>query len=131
MENLKNILSNKINLLLILAGICLCFILFSLFSSGKEQLKTDYIKEEISSLKDDVKEIYKTEKALDKKIDVFNSEIKYVHKAINNNNTKIENLKKYEKTQIDKFKSYDARMWEKYFAERYANKDSSRTNTAK
>jgi len=102
--------------------ICLvfCFQVFNLFSNGNEAIKVDYIKKEIKGLKDDVNEIYKSEKALDKKIDTFNYEIKNIHEAVTINNTKIENLKKYEKIQIDKFKSYDARMWERYFADRYS-----------
>ena len=122
MENLKNVLSNKINLLLILAGLVLFFQLFILLGNGREALKVNYIKEEISNLKEDVEEIYKSEKALDKKIDTFNLQIKNIHEAIIINNTKIEKLKRDEKIQIDKFKSYDARMWERYFTDRYSKK---------
>ena len=122
MEDLKNILSNRINLLLIIAGLLLVFQLFNLVGNGREALKVNYIKEEISNLKDEVEEIHKSEKALDKKIDTFNSEIKNVHEAVNINNTKIENLKRDEKIQIDKFKSYDADMWERYFTDRYSKK---------
>jgi len=131
MENLKNILSNKLNFLMILVAGIFCFQVFSLFSKGEETQKVDYIKKEIILLKDEIKAIYESEKALDKKIDTFNTRIQRIHEVVKINNVKIENLKKYEKNQIDKFKSYDARMWEKYFAERYANKASSRTNTAK
>jgi peptidoglycan hydrolase CwlO-like protein len=113
MEDLKNILSNRINLLLIIAGLLLVFQLFSVVGNGREALKVNYIKEEISKLKDDVEEIEKSEKALDKKIDTFNMQITNVHKAVNINNTKIE---------IDKFNSYDANMWERYFADRYSKK---------
>jgi len=122
MENLKNVLSNKINLLLILAGLVLVFQLFSLLSNGREALKVNYIKEEISKIKEDVEEIYKSEKALDKKIDTFNLQIKNIHEAVIINNTKIEKLKRDEKIQIDKFKSYNARMWERYFTDRYSKK---------
>ena len=122
MENLKNVLSNKINLLLILAGLVLFFQLFILLGNGREALKVNYIKEEISNLKEDVKEIYKSEKALDKKIDTFNLQIKNIHEAVIINNTKIEKLKRDEKIQIDKFKSYNARMWERYFTDRYSKK---------
>jgi hypothetical protein len=127
MENVKNALSNKMTLLMIMICLVFSFQVFNLFSNGTEAIKVDYIKKEINGLKDDVNEIYKSEKALDKKIDTFNYEIKNIHEAVTINNTKIENLKKYEKVQIDKFKSYDARMWEKYFADRYASKI---TNTA-
>ena len=122
MEDLKNILSNMINLLLIIAGLLLVFQLFSVVGNGREALKVNYIKEEISKLKDDVQEIEKSEKALDKKIDTFNMQITNVHKAVNINNTKIENLKRDEKIEIDKFNSYDANMWERYFADRYSKK---------
>jgi len=113
--------------------VCLifCFQVFNLFSNGNEVQKVNYIKKEITNLKDEVKSIQESEKALDKKIDTFNLQIKNIHQAVTINNTKIENLKKYEKVQIDKFKSYDARMWEKYFADRYANKTISRSNTGK
>jgi peptidoglycan hydrolase CwlO-like protein len=122
MEDLKNILSNRINLLLIIAGLLLVFQLYNVVGNGREALKVNYIKEEISNLKDEVEEIHKSEKALDKKIDTFNLEIKNVHNAVNINNTKIENLKRDEKIQIDKFKSYDANMWERYFTDRYSKK---------
>jgi len=122
MEDLKNILSNRINVLLIIAGLVLVFQLYNVVGNGREALKVNYIKEEISNLKDEVEEIHKSEKALDKKIDTFNLEIKNVHQAVNINNTKIENLKKDEKIQIDKFKSYDADMWERYFTDRYSKK---------
>lgn len=122
MENLKNVLSNKINLVLILAGLVLFFQLFILLGNGREALKVNYIKEEISKLKYDVEEIYKSEKALDKKIDTFNLQIKNIHEAVIINNTKIEKLKRDEKIQIDKFKSYNARMWERYFTDRYSKK---------
>jgi len=122
MENLKNVLSNKINLVLILAGLVLFFQLFILLGNGREALKVNYIKEEISKLKEDVEEIYKYEKALDKKIDTFNLQIKNIHEAVIINNTKIEKLKRDEKIQIDKFKSYNARMWERYFTDRYSKK---------
>ena len=121
MDDLKNFLSNRINLLLILVGLLLVFQMFSVIGKGKEALKVNYIKEEIQGLKDEVNEIYKSEKALDKKIDTFNTRIKNIHEAVTINNIKIENLKKYEKVQVDNFKSYDARMYEEYFAERYSN----------
>jgi peptidoglycan hydrolase CwlO-like protein len=122
MENVKNALSNKMTLLMIMICLVFSFQVFNLFSNSTEAVKVDYIKKEINSLKDDVNEIHKSEKALDKKIDTFNYEIKNIHEAVTINNTKIENLKKYEKVENDKFKSYDASMWEKYFAERYASK---------
>jgi hypothetical protein len=131
MEYLKNALPKNLNLLTILVALVLCFQAFSFFSNGNETEKVNYIKKEIIGLKKDVKAIYESKDALDKKIDTFNTRIKRIHEAVNINNTKIENLKKYEKTQIDKFKSYDARMWERYFADRYANKNLPVVNARK
>lgn len=128
MEDLKNYLSNKFFLIVVMFFFLFCFQVFILFTNSTESLKVDYIKKEINGLKDDVNEIYKSEKALDKKIDTFNFQIKNIHEAVTINNTKIENLKKYEKVQIDKFKSYDANMWERYFADRYAKKIISTSN---
>lgn len=121
MEDVKSILSNKMTLLIIM--LCLVFSLqvFTLFDNGSETKKVNYIKKEIDVLKDKADSIRDSEKALDKKIDGFNEEISQIHEAVNVNNSKIENLKKYEKIQIDSFKSYDALMWEKYFADRYPN----------
>ena len=120
MDELKSILSNKLNLIMILVAIIFCFQVFNLFSNGNQIQKVNYIKKEILNLKDDVKEIYKTENAMGKKIDSFNIGIQRINEAVNTNNIKIDNLKKNEKIQIDNFKSYDARMWEQYFADRYA-----------
>lgn len=120
MEDLINPLLNKMRLLLIMFCFVFCLQVFTLFDNGSEIKKVNYIKKEITALKDDVNNIYKTEKALDKKIDTFNARIDQIHKAVNINNSKIENLKKYEKTQIDNFKSYDAIMWQRFFADRYA-----------
>lgn len=122
MENLKNILSNKLNFVIILMAIIFCFQVFSLFKTGQEAQKVDYIKKEITLLKDDIKAIYESEKALDKKIDTFNIRINQIHEVVKINNIKIDKLKKDEKIEIDKFKSYDARMYERYFTDRYKTK---------
>ncbi len=131
MENLKNALSNKMTLLMIMICLVFCFQVFNLFSNSNEVQKVNYIKKEIKGLKDEINDIYKSEKALDKKIDTFNSRIKNIHEAVTINNTKIDNLKKYEKVQIDKFKSYNARMFEQFFTDRYAKKITTSANGGK
>lgn len=131
MENLKNALSNKLNLIMILVAGIFCFQVFSLFSNGNEVQKVNYIKKEIVALKDEINNIYEAEHALDKKIDTFNRRIQGIHEAVTINNTKIENLKKDEKAKLDNFKSYDARKWEQYFTKRYAKKTVPRSNSAK
>jgi septal ring factor EnvC (AmiA/AmiB activator) len=122
MENLKNILSDKLNFVIILMAIIFCFQVFILFKTGEEAQKVDYIKKEITLLKDEIKAIYESEKALDKKIDTFNIRINQIHEVVKINNIKIDKLKKDEKIEIDKFKSYDARMYERYFTDRYKTK---------
>lgn len=131
MENLKNVLSNKLNLIMILVAGIFFFQVFNLFSNGSETQKVNYIKSEISKLKDDVNNIYKSENEMGQKIDTFNLRIKGIHEAVTINNTKIENLKKDEKAKLDNFKSYDASKWEQYFAKRYAKKTIPRSNSAK
>ena len=120
MEDVKNSLSNKMTLLMIMLCLVFSLQLFTLFDNGSEVKKVNYIKKEIIALKDEVDSIRKSEKALDKKIDTFNIRIAQIHEAVKVNNIKIDNLKKYEKIQIDNFKSYDALMWERYFADRYS-----------
>ena len=131
MENLKNVLSKKLNLIMILVAGIFCFQVFNLFSNGSETQKVNYIKSEISKLKDDVNKIYKSENEMGQKIDTFNLRIKGIHEAVTINNTKIENLKKDEKTKLDNFKSYDANEWEQYFANRYAKKTVPHNDSAK
>jgi peptidoglycan hydrolase CwlO-like protein len=131
MEEIKDMISKKITLLIILLCLVFCFQVFNLFNSSNQMQKVNYIKKEINGLKDDVENIYKSEKALGRKIDTFNVKINNLHKSIKINNTKIDNLKKYEKAQIDKFKSYDARMWERYFTDRYSKKNQSPTESTK
>jgi peptidoglycan hydrolase CwlO-like protein len=131
MEEIKNIISNRITLVILLLGFIFCFQVFSFFNSNNQTQKVNYIKKEINALKGDVENIYKSERALGKKIDTFNLQISNLHQSIKINNSKIDNLKKYEKAEIDKFKSYDARMWERYFTERYSKKNISSTKPTK
>lgn len=120
MEDLKNYLSGKLTLLIIIVCLMFSVQVYNLFYNGGEVQKVDYIKKEISNLKKDVEAIYKSEKELGKKIDTFNIRIKGIHEQVKLNNTKIDKLKENGKIQIDNFKSYDARMWERYFTDRYA-----------
>jgi peptidoglycan hydrolase CwlO-like protein len=122
MENLKNLVTNKTNIVLILMGVLVCMQLFNLIGNNNESSKVNYIEEEISKIRQDINKLHNEEKSLDKKIDSFNFNIKKIKKEVNVNNEKIEKLKKDEKNQTDKFKYYDANMWERYFADRYHEK---------
>jgi uncharacterized coiled-coil DUF342 family protein len=80
------------------------------------------LKNQINTIQENVDGIYKENEKIDKKIDGFKSVITQIDKDITINNTKIDNLKKYEKDTKDSFRTYDADMWERYFADRYADK---------
>ena len=54
MEDLKNYLSNKFFLIIVMFCFVFCFQVFNLFTNSNESLKIDYIKKEIVGLKDDV-----------------------------------------------------------------------------
>lgn len=107
--------------------ICLVFSVqvFNLFKNENETQKVNYIKKEIMGLKQDVNKIYKHYDALGVKIDTFKAEVQNIHKSVNINNVKIENLKQYEKDKKNSFKSYTSRMWEQYFADRYAKSNNT------
>jgi septal ring factor EnvC (AmiA/AmiB activator) len=98
------------------------FQIFSLFSSGNQIDKINYIKKENAKNQHLIDSIYKKNINLDKKIDQINSEMKALDNSISANNKKIDKLKQNEKSQIDSFKQYDAGMWEKYFSNRYSKK---------
>lgn len=127
MEDLKNYLSGKLTLLIIIVCLMFSVQVYNLFYNGGEVQKVDYIKKEISNLKKDVEAIYKSEKELGKKIDTFNIRIKSIHEEVKLNNAKIDKLKENGKIQIDNFKSYDARMWERYFTDRYTKDKNTST----
>jgi len=131
MEDLKNVLSNRLNAIVILVIVIFSFQIFNLVSNGNEVQKVNYIKKEIQSIKDEVKDIYKSEEAMVHKIDTFNLRIKGIDEEVEINNTKIDNLKKNEKIQIDNFKSYDASMWEQYFTDRYTKNNLLKAETGK
>jgi septal ring factor EnvC (AmiA/AmiB activator) len=118
-DDLKKPISYKMALIMIMVCLIFCFQVFVFFTNGNQLPKVNYIKKEITELKDEIKSVYKTQELLNQKIDTFNLKIKEIHQVVSSNNVKLENLKKDEKIQIDNFKSYDASMYERYFAERY------------
>ena len=131
MEELKNFLSNKILLLMIM--VCLVFTIqvFNLFGNENETQKVNYIKKEIIGLKKDVDKIHKHYDSLELKIDTFKRQINTIHKSVDANNSKIETLKQYEKDKKNSFKSYTARMWEQYFTDRYSKKINTPAESGK
>ena len=105
-------------------GVIFMFLLFYIMFNGYvSNRNVKDLKNQISTIQENVDGIYKENEKIDKKIDGFKSVIIQIDKSITKNNTKIDNLKQYEKDTKDSFNSYDANMWERYFADRYSNKE--------
>lgn len=119
---MDRIFHERLKLVFILLIIVFLTQIFSLMSSGNQIDKINYIKKENAKNQHLIDSIYKKNINLDKKIDQLNSKIDGLDNSISANNDKIDKLKQNEKSQIDKFKHYDAGMWERYFTNRYAKK---------
>lgn len=121
-KKMEKILHNRVGLIFVLLIFVFLTQIFSLMSSGNQLDKIKYIKTEMAKNKSIIDSIYKKNEGLNKKIDQLNSKIEVLDNSIGANNIKIDKLKRDEKIQIDKFKHYDAGMWEKYFTDRYSKK---------
>ena len=115
-------LSKKFTPIYFLCIIIMILMFYILFNGSVANSNVDYLKEKIESIENNVDVIYKDNKKIDKKIDAFKISIEKIDKSIIINNTKIDKLKQYEKDKQNSFLSYDARMWERYFSDRYKNK---------
>lgn len=113
---------NRVSFVFALPIIVFITQIFSLLSSSNQLDKVNYIKKEMKKNQSIIDSIYKKNKDLDKKIQIFNSKLQILDNSISTNNDKIDKLKQNEKTQIDNFKHYNASMWEKYFTNRYSKK---------
>ena len=89
------------------------------FFNIKDSDKIDYLKSEIEKVNVEIKAVYDENKVLQIKMESFKTEIVKIDKGIDVNNSKIQNLKIYEKEQISSFATYGNSEWEKYFADRY------------
>jgi len=119
---MDKLLHNRVSFVFILLIIVFITQIFSLFSSGNQIDKINYIKKEIVKSQSIVDSLYKKNKGLDEKIDKLNFKIQTLDNNINTNNDKIDKLKQNEKSKIDSFKCYNASMFEKYFTDRYSKK---------
>lgn len=110
---------NKENIIIWLLVLLISIYLVNIFFNVKDSEKIDYLKSEVKSIDIDVKQIYKSNKIQEKKLDNFKSELKQIDNEIIINNKKIQNLNNYEKKQTNSFATYGNSEWEKYFADRY------------
>lgn len=103
-------------------SICLILVLVSIntifeFVSNED---SKYLKQEVVKIKTEIKQYDEQNKKLSQKIVQYEDLLVKIDSSISVNNKKIDNLKKSTNEKINSFKSYDARMWEKYFTDRYA-----------
>jgi hypothetical protein len=122
MPNIEDI-SKKFTPIYFFGVIFMLLLFYIMFNGLVSNHNVKDLKNQINTIQENVDGIYKENEKIDKKIDGFKSVITQIDKDITINNTKIDNLKKYEKDTKDSFRTYDADMWERYFADRYANKD--------
>lgn len=97
----------------------LVMLLVNNFFNIKDSDKIDYLKEDIKKVNVQIDAVYDENKILQSKMENFKTEIVKIDKGIDVNNSKIQNLKIYEKEQISPFATYGNSEWEKYFADRY------------
>jgi uncharacterized protein YoxC len=121
MPNIEDI-SKKFTPIYFFGVIFMLLMFYIMFNGLVSNHNVKELKNQINTIQENVDGIYKENEKIDKKIDGFKSVITQIDKDITINNTKIDNLKKYEKDTKDSFRTYDADMWERYFADRYADK---------
>jgi uncharacterized protein YoxC len=121
MPNIEDI-SKKFTPIYFFGVIFMLLLFYIMFNGLVSNHNVKDLKNQINTIQENVDGIYKENEKIDKKIDGFKSVITQIDKDITINNTKIDNLKKYEKDTKDSFRTYDADMWERYFADRYADK---------
>jgi ABC-type Na+ efflux pump permease subunit len=78
-----------------------------------------FIKNEVKEIKSDIEKYEKDNKKLSEKIATYEKMLIKIDSNIATNNQKIDILKNNTNEKINSFKSYDARMWEKFFTDRY------------
>lgn len=102
-------------------SICLILVLISIntifeFVSNED---SKYLKQEVVKIKTEIKQYEEQNKKLSDKIVQYEDLLVKIDSSISVNDKKIDNLKINTNEKINSFKSYDVRMWEKYFADRY------------
>ena len=126
MEEIKSYISKRITLIVILCALIIAVLLMGLYIKSEyfnsDTNKVNDLKKDMLTIKDNIEKIKNKNSAIDEKIDSLKVNIDTIHKKIDKNNKKLENLDKYEKDKKNSFRSYDADMWERYFADRYATK---------
>jgi len=90
--------------------------LISYFSNGDSK----YLVKEVDRINSQIKIYQEENKKLSDKIIGYEKLLIKIDSSISVNEQKIDKLKISTNEKINSFKSYDATMWEKFFAERYS-----------
>lgn len=112
----------KKNYLIILVGFVVLLILLNIVQFNYSKFTFDnsaYIKNEVKQIKSDIEKYAEENEKLSKKIVEYEKMLTKIDSNISRNNENIDILKNKTNEKINSFKSYDAVMWEKYFADRY------------
>jgi len=114
-ENYKS----QFNLIFLGLLVLVCLSLMNGFFNTWSNNDSEYLKKEFKSLKLEIQSYKDENKKLTEKLVEYEKILVKIDTNISKNNKKIDNLKTQTNEKINSFKSYDARMWEKFFADRY------------
>lgn len=112
----------KKNYLVLLLGFVVLLILLNIVQFNYTKFSfdnSDFIKNEVKEIKSDIQKYSEENEKLSKKIAEYEKMLIKIDSNISRNNDNIDILKNKTNEKINSFKSYDAVMWERYFADRY------------
>lgn len=114
-ENYKS----QFNLIFLGLLVLVCLSLMNGFFNTWSNNDSEYLKKEFQNLKSEIKSYKDDNKKLSEKLVEYEKILVKIDTNISINNKKIDILKSSTNEKINNFKSYDARMWEKFFTDRY------------
>ena len=120
MSSCQHNTSNNTVYIMIIIIILLFSGAFDFLSNNQTIENSEYIKKEMSEIKQSINKYESENKKLTSKVLYYEKILLKIDSSISVNEKKIDNIKSSTNEKINSFKSYDARMWEKFFADRYA-----------
>lgn len=114
-ENYKS----QFNLIFLGLFLLVCLSLMNGFFNTWSNNDSEYLKKEFQNLKSEIQSYKDENKKLTEKLVEYEKILVKIDTNISRNNKKIDILKSSTNEKINSFKSYDAVMWEKFFADRY------------
>lgn len=114
-ENYKS----QFNLIFLGLLVLVCLSIMNGFFNTWSNDDSEYLKKEFKNLKSEIQSYKDENKKLTEKLVEYEKILVKIDTNISRNNKKIDILKSSTNEKINSFKSYDAVMWEKFFADRY------------